>query len=54
MYKKGEAGMRKNIVTANGKIDLKSQFATASWAERRTAPYAFTEQGVIANKNNGN
>jgi hypothetical protein len=26
--------------------DLKSQFVTSSWGGRRTAPYAFTEQGV--------
>ena len=25
---------------------LKSQFVTSSWGGRRTAPYAFTEQGV--------
>ena len=27
--------------------DLKSQFATSSWGGRRTAPYAFTEHGVL-------
>ena len=26
--------------------DLKSQIVTSSWGGRRTAPYAFTEQGV--------
>jgi hypothetical protein len=26
--------------------DLKSQFVTSSWGSRRTAPYAFTKQGV--------
>lgn len=26
--------------------NLKSQFVTSSWGGRRTAPYAFTEQGV--------
>ncbi len=25
---------------------LKSQIATSSWGGRRTAPYAFTEQGI--------
>jgi len=27
--------------------DLKSQFATSRWGGRRTAPYAFTEHGVL-------
>ena len=28
-------------------IDLKSQFATSSWGGRITAPYVFTEHGVL-------
>ena len=28
-------------------IDLKSQFATSSWGGRRSAPYVFTEHGVL-------
>ncbi len=27
--------------------DLRSQFATANWSMRRTAPYAFTEHGAV-------
>ena len=46
MYEKGETGMRKNIVTLDGKINLKTQIATSSWGGRRKAPYAFTEQGI--------
>lgn len=38
--------LRSQFVTSNGKTDLKSQIATSSWGGRRTAPYAFTEQGV--------
>ncbi|MEI9475499.1 MAG: ORF6N domain-containing protein [Deltaproteobacteria bacterium] len=38
--------LRSQFVTSNGKTNLKSQFATSSWGGRRTAPYAFTEQGV--------
>ncbi|HUU41682.1 MAG TPA: ORF6N domain-containing protein [Desulfatiglandales bacterium] len=38
--------MKSKIVTSNGKTNLKSQYATSSWGGRRTAPYAFTEQGV--------
>lgn len=33
-------------LTQNEFIALKSQFVTSSWGGRRTAPYAFTEQGV--------
>ncbi len=33
-------------LTQNEFIALKSQFVTSSWSGRRTAPYAFTLQGV--------
>ena len=40
--KKGETGMRKNIVTVNSEMDLKSQIVTSSWGVRRAGPYVFT------------
>ena len=38
--------LRSQFVTLEESKALKSQFATSSWGGRRTAPYAFTEQGV--------
>ena len=33
-------------LTTDEFTDLRSQIVTSSWGGRRTAPYAFTEQGV--------
>ena len=38
--------LRSQILTSNNNLNLKSQFATSSWDERRINPYVFTEQGV--------